>query len=611
MLHTITVRGFQVRAFSHSRTQHAQLKKLVRKAVSRHDPRDIKKLAKKAMKEVTSNPHQKRVPQKEHKPDAALTKQHAASVLSKITGYEVDMHTLGPLSNLDVKYFKIAPRPVLYTLLGVSENQLKDSLIVDTTVQRFLKREQFEKALMTARLAKEQGSVALNNIMKRYLEEEKVNDAIDLFTWRKKWGVPVTDRTPTVLFDGCSNIRKGNAPGLTTSQAKRLKKILLSLDRVKGLKLNRTHVNSALSAMMNCEDQSIALRLFDSWYLGTEEALKGTKPNQRTYTILLKSLYMNNDKNFVLSAANMLIERAQSLPEPMKDRELYESFVFVYLKEKDPKIYKHALENVSKFFRLESIPTIATSSTSTSSTSEPLAINTIAELKEKFFPSIGLADALITKYINASDHSTALAVAREMFETYPKSVDLPFLNRYLQALSTANITDPGSQSIAIYNTTLNNPRQFSSKLEPNHITRLRVFLNIYAQSLKCMKHEGRLVVGKDEQMLFEMADGFMENTCKNATAFEVYGYTKAIRRLALTKEQRAKVLVRINRAKFKFEKERKEKFSGNKDHAKFVKKILQTEQIIKEKHELKVYLKKLDKAEIREKEASKVAVPAV
>lgn len=97
---------------------------------------------------------------------------------------------LGPTSRTDLKFLSVTKdKRLLYTILGVNGQQLRDAKLIASDVQKFLKRGQLEKAVFLARLAKKKGVVGMNLIMRYYFEVLKSQQsAVDIFQLEKKMG---------------------------------------------------------------------------------------------------------------------------------------------------------------------------------------------------------------------------------------------------------------------------------------------------------------------------------------------------------------------------------------------------------------------------------------
>lgn len=578
-----------VRYFSATLPPNGRIRKVLAKAKTA-DPQQLK-----SFDLHTRNPNTKNTLIRKEKQIPPITRQHAAHLLSKLTGEEVDMQTLGPLTNDDLKYFKIADKRIMCVLLGTTPNQLLDSVIVDRTVKSFLNRDQVEKALMISKMAKDKGVVAMNRILEYFLEKGKVNDALQIYSSRKKWGVPPNNQTLTILFDGCSNVRdpKGNA-GLTSTQAEKIKKILLGLKPAYKFEPNLIHVNSAFSAMLNCPDQTIGFELWENWNDKKEPFLNQFKPNGTTFTILLKALAYSRKDIWTMIQGEMILEKITKLPERLQDARLFEAFIFAYVRCERLDLVQRGLLSANKFFQIKvGKPNLKKQ---VKKVEEPLELPEIEPLKSKFIPTNSLIDILMRAYIKLGDSQQAFKIFKNFEQEYPNRVDQALIHRYFITLRDFNKSEAGEVSIQFYKTLVN--QEYKTKVPIDGITRFMVFNSIYTQSLTMLNDKGRFAIGENAEKILKMSNDFYDLVGeKQMTSHELSGYLKAIRRLRLTKEQRIEVLSRIELVKAGF----KDELAHAKDKREirtYISKVLKVEKDLRDKQERKQFLEKLDKENI-------------
>ncbi|CCF60716.1 hypothetical protein KAFR_0L01080 [Kazachstania africana CBS 2517] len=187
---------------------------------------------------------------------------------------------IGPTTNADLKYLKhTKDKRLIYSTLGITQNQLRDSRLVSDDVAKLLKRGQVEKALYMIRLAKTNGTAGLNRILEYYLYHLKSpQSAVSLYNWSKKIGVSVNEYTNSILFNGISkqehlvSAKIGNFVYNTTMRMK------------ESNKLSQIEFNSALSALSNCTDISFAFKLFNDI-----SKMEGIKADSITFIWMLRS----------------------------------------------------------------------------------------------------------------------------------------------------------------------------------------------------------------------------------------------------------------------------------------------------------------------------------
>ena len=218
--------------------------------------------------------------------------------------------SLGPITNDDLQILtKTKDRRLIYTILGVTGEQLRDSKLVYNDIRKFLSRSQLEKALFLAKIAKRRGSAGMNLIMKHYLSElHSPQSAIDLYNWRKKVGIPPNEYTNTILFDGISK-QKDPVP---SKIGKSVFNIVTRL--IDKHELGQIEYNAALGALSNCSDVSYAFKLYNR-----ERDIKGVYGDSITYLWMLRACARVNTRRLFLELFNQLVE---SIPRHCVDEEL-------------------------------------------------------------------------------------------------------------------------------------------------------------------------------------------------------------------------------------------------------------------------------------------------
>lgn len=586
----------QIRCFSSTSNNSAQLKKLLKKSTKITDTTVLKKMNK-VSNPSRINPNSKFFRQKKPKklltPEIPqITRQHAAHFLSKKLGVDVDMHTLGATSNEDLKYFPVANKQIMLTLLGTTSNQLLDSVVVDKSVRSFLKRDQIEKALMMARLAKDKGIVAMNRIMRYYLDAYKVNKALDVLHYRKKWGIPANDQTYTILFDGCANVRNdGN--GLGTAQIEELKRVLVTMKQTDHCYPNIYHINSGLQCLLNTQDQTVGLQVFNDWtnksFSNSEERwFHKLRPTSTTYSIVLKSLPYSKNDEWIYITGEYIMKEIAKLPDNRKDSELYESYIFAYLRSTNIEIIKKGFQALNMYFKFDKevkAPYIKSSKSSRFNKALPILKDVESvELKEpkfKYLANVGLVDNVMKVYNKYENYDRAQRIFDDFAEMYPKKVDLVLAHRYFQSIQGKDIFE---DSLKFYE------RLSTLNLRPTDVTNFLMFDAIYSKSLKNLNDMGKNTIGLQATEIFNNSEEFVKTHLNNKlNTMSLSGYLKSIRRLRLNDDQREIIFSRI--ADYKDTHDIENLPPNQKG---LHKKILETEKILKETIEKKKFLHKRD-----------------
>ncbi|AGO11235.1 AaceriACL026Wp [[Ashbya] aceris (nom. inval.)] len=192
---------------------------------------------------------------------APYTRQQAIHILEKQYGFRDAAKTLelGPLSAKDTDLLqRTTDKRLIYTILGVSGEQLRDSKLVADDVLKFCKRGMLNKALLLIRLAKKNGVVGMNVLMRHYCEvEQSASSAVLLYQHRSKWGIPPNEHTATILFSGIARIKK------PLSKQNAAKVINIVQGMIEQRQLNAIHFNAALSCLARCSDTKYLLECFE------------------------------------------------------------------------------------------------------------------------------------------------------------------------------------------------------------------------------------------------------------------------------------------------------------------------------------------------------------
>lgn len=274
---------------------------------------------------------------------SAYNKDHALHLLKTkygATGIKLDQ--IGPTSSADLPYIsKIQDKRLLFTLLGVNGHQLKDSVLITHDVQKFLNRNQIEKAIVLVKLARSKGAAGANLIMKYYLEElQSPRSAIDIYNWRKKSGIPLNEYTNVILFDGLSKLESP----ISKKFGEKVMKIVVTGSE-EGT-LNIKEFNSALGALANCTDYSLAFKLFD---LITSKRCVRFDPI--TYTTMVKVCSKIEDDELFATVLNETMEKVP--PSCIDSKVIYDFCKAMSGPRRDKKLNSECLHAISYYYDLE------------------------------------------------------------------------------------------------------------------------------------------------------------------------------------------------------------------------------------------------------------------
>ncbi|CAI5024929.1 BBT_HP_G0127720.mRNA.1.CDS.1 [Saccharomyces cerevisiae] len=254
---------------------------------------------------------------------------HILRKFHKINNEALADTKLGPTSQSDLKFLSLTKdKRLFYTILGVNGEQLRDSKLIANDVQKFLKRGQLEKAVFLARLAKKKGVVGMNLIMKYYFEVvQSQQSAVDIFNWRKKWGVPIDQHSITILFNGLSK-----QENLVSKKYGEL--VLKTIDSLCDKnELTEIEYNTALAALINCTDETLVFKLLN-------KKCPGLKKDSITYTLMIRSCTRIADEKRFMVVLNDLMNK---IPDYCVDSKLLFEYCEVICSQKSPKIEKQGM----------------------------------------------------------------------------------------------------------------------------------------------------------------------------------------------------------------------------------------------------------------------------
>lgn len=478
----------------------------------------------------------------EERTAANLRKQKVAHLLEKRLNENVDHKKLGATTNEDLKYFQHADKKMLCTLLGVTEEQVLDSVIVSKSVQAFLKRDQAEKAMTLAKLAKSKGVVAMNFIVAYFVQKGKIKTALDLHTMRKKWGVPLNDQSMTMLFDEISSYKPTrDEEHLTNTQAVRIKEIFLANTRKENYIPNLIHFNSCISALMKSNDQTPGMELF---LLMDEIKIK---PDIKTYTIVLQGLsYAKNDIWAVVNGLEVY-ERLIKVPEKQLDRHVLGALVRVFTSREKAYIVKKGIQLAQNCFDIpnDTVRIERFKRALPSQKGEKLEIRDFFTLDEKLKPTAALIDTVMFAASKVGDNKLAI----KFFQSFEQGgftslIDRGLVHRYLTVSQLYDRKNAGETCLNIYKD-ISKSEQFSH-IKLNEQTKYIIFNGMTRQANSNYDQENKRVKHYDKvKHVFRLIEEFMDMVEKPYNLKVFSGYLKAVHSLPLGDERRATVRRRL------------------------------------------------------------------
>lgn len=265
---------------------------------------------------------------------------------------------------LDV-IFKQKNLRLIYKVLGTSGMQIKDSMIVNNDVEKFLERGELYRAEQLAKLARHQGLFAYGTILKYLLQRGQVNDAFDIFMDLRKRGYEIKGRLYNVLLSGYGDTISKSYNGTEVSHEK-VERLFRAFqkDHLSGKQdISVIHVNSLLKVLRKSKRVDLGLSLFDS----LKESQSGhsrIKPDVRTYTETLRLLAIAEPERDGLSykdiikRAEVIFYNSQNNRNIKVDAFLVRAYASIYAYSDDLMLRARAVTIYREWFRISSLEEI-------------------------------------------------------------------------------------------------------------------------------------------------------------------------------------------------------------------------------------------------------------
>ncbi|CCH44265.1 hypothetical protein BN7_3826 [Wickerhamomyces ciferrii] len=536
-----------VRCFSVQRSLQGAVKERLSKFVNDGRIMETQKKTNKYKEAFKRREKRKNRPDVDKRSHASLRKQKAVHYIKQNLGQDIDLDSIGPETNDDLKFVSKVDKKTLLVILGTTEEQLLDSVFVSNTAKAFLRRGQTEKAMLVCKLAREQGIVGMNFVVDHLIKTGSIDEAINLHNWRKKWGVPPNEQGLTTLFDSLSKVRGENGtPGLTNIQTKKLKTIFEKIPNSSGFRTNATHVNACLNALINCRDQSVAFDFYEQ--IKEDPLFKHFKPNTITYTILFQGLSRSpNDIWSSVRAEDLMLEVKQKFPESKLDSMLLYA-------------YSRALTSCGRhYIKLRGIKVAQACFDIPQTTPEiywtlkfdeanrgsgKLQFDPIVPLKTKLDPNVFLADDLIKTCLEIGNERLGVELYENFASRFPNKVDIHLTHKYMISLKKGNRKTSGENLVLFYQKLLTDQKFFH--IETNDETTFKVLDGIHSQIHSTLHRENFETKNVERcAPFFHLLESFM-TLAKDKIGVRGYaGYLKCTHRLVLTPEAKKVVRSRI------------------------------------------------------------------
>lgn len=207
---------------------------------------------------------------------------------------------------------KINRKPIdeklVLKLLGTNSVQLNDPFLVTRDVLKLLERDkEITRAVYLAKLAgSNSGVVGMNAVLQWLLERGDTRAAFKNFQDRKKWGIPITEHTYTIFFDGLAKAHEWGKVSdemaekcmqifenfRESSSSKAIKSNENKIDKRNISKCTTAHFNACLNLLMKNfkNDQQYAWSFFDLLLPDSTGTSSTLIADSQTFTIFLNGI---------------------------------------------------------------------------------------------------------------------------------------------------------------------------------------------------------------------------------------------------------------------------------------------------------------------------------
>lgn len=242
-------------------------------------------------------------------------------------------------------------RMVVVSFLGLKRlSQLENSFTVDQQVENLLKQEKLPHAIHLCKMAKETGSVGMNQILKYLVQKGQKDTATKVLNVLKKSGCLPTDRTPVILVKNSSTSDKKLSP---TDVQKLLKNYQFSLAKTKSTQAKTIISNALLDNLVKNSSTKYAIAM----YRDIPDRGRFSRDCQ-TYTTMLNMISHQPMplKKEIIDLRKELwfeVERRQEDGALSIDSKLVDAYCNSLSLQTDPKYFKMISEVNDKYYSLD------------------------------------------------------------------------------------------------------------------------------------------------------------------------------------------------------------------------------------------------------------------
>ena len=364
----------------------------------------------------------------------AYSKQLA---LNKVKQYKLEsalkdsgeVPNLGPTSDDNLQLLtKTNDKRLIYTVLGTTGEQLRDSVLVNNDVSKFIRRGQLEKALFLARFARHKGSAAMNTIMKYYLiDQQSPKSGFHIYNWRKKVDVPLNEYSNTILFSGLAS--QQNRLSKTIGQ-----KLYNVVDKlIMDERLNQTEFNAALGALCNCEDISYVFKVFQR-----KSSIKNVRYDSISMLWILRALSR-------VKTDTLFTEMFNELVPYISKRNIDEKLLFELLRT----LHKRDIDQLSmviavdKYYDTNFGQLLGETIKNASSKPRKLKLpeRETLGIEKKFHLNNHIIGLLLNDTVKTKSYELGISVYEGIKKSNPKMIDIDMFHTYLDLLTKSRTPD--------------------------------------------------------------------------------------------------------------------------------------------------------------------------
>ncbi|SMN19919.1 similar to Saccharomyces cerevisiae YER077C Putative protein of unknown function [Maudiozyma saulgeensis] len=336
---------------------------------------------------------------------------------------------LGPTSDDNLQVLaKTNDKRLIYTVLGITGEQLRDSVLVSNDVAKFIRRGQLEKAIFLAKLAKHKGAAAMNVIMKHYLEDlNSPRSALQIYNWRKKVDVPLNEYSNTILFSGLAKQKKPFSKTLGMSVYNIVDRLIIDN------KLNQTEYNAALGALCNCVDVSYAFKLFQRKHL-----VKGIHYDAISMMWMVRTSSKVRTSSLFTEVFNELVSLINK--NQVDDKLLFEICKTLHNKDK---YNSSLLMAVNKYFEIPASDAWNNALKRTSSLSGDLKLPELEKwnIKRRFPLNKHIIGLLLKNSVKTRSYNLGVSLYEEVKESNANLIDIDIFHSYLNLVIESSSAD--------------------------------------------------------------------------------------------------------------------------------------------------------------------------